>query len=1204
MEIFSLILILKLIASLSESFNIDCENPVRFLHHDPVGEFFGYSVHQAESVDGRETIVGNPLDGNSTGAMYRCTSDLQSCTPLHQPAGSGGGQFFGFSSAVSRDASLTSCSPYLPHECDENSYLNGACFTFNSSHHFLYNFTPAYQECTKREVNLVFLFDGSRSLTKNDFQLNKNFIKDVMQKLSNSSIKFAAVQFAKFFTTTFDFNDYQNGFAEEKLMKEEHMNLLTNTFGAMKYTLEKLLNNVSSGANPSALQVLVVITDGDPTDSEKKDLVLPMYNEKNIIRYIIGVGKIIDLGNLRNLASEPKANNTFHIQDYKGLEGLLDNLQKKIYNIEGSTAAHSKDRQKELSQGGFSLVYQQTEDISPTDRRDSLILCAVGSNDWRGSLYEVSGSGSGMRETEIRDPSVEKDSYMGYSAVLGMRGHRSLLFSGAPRAQHKGLVTLFTKNKDQWTPAWNISGEQIGSYFGASLSMLDVDSDGYSDFLLVGAPLFHQAHPRAEGKLYIYSLLDQCFQEAFFTSLCTQKVLNVSGWTSGRFAASVASLQDLNGDRLSDVAVGAPLEDDGDGAMYIYLGDRRSGISLDHPPQRIAGRVVLPGLQQFGVSVSGQMDMNNDNLIDLVIGAQGGVVQLKARPVMSISARINFTPSEINLNLFECPSDSVLNVFNLSSCFTVVEKTNSSGTLNRTLNVSLRLGLDVMRELNRGFFQQNDSSSRSLLQVLLLQPGTSCFFFPIFMLGCVANTVSPLKIRMTFSESEEFSGSSGAVLDVQSLTEESVEVGFRRSCASNSSCVSDLQLDFTFMNETLLVSNHAHFSLLISVCNHGDDSFNTSMELRYPEGLSFAKLTAIKPSRTRSSCSGYDGGATNITSCSIDLPVYRSGASTQFVGGFRMWKWDQEWLDRIEIIISANSDNNRNDSNTVVKRGVAVQFSVDLALSLVAEDSVTYINFTLDDPGPRNLSIFFKLENLALMGLPVHMLLHLPCTSPHMSLRPQRFSRLQDSSETQCTFTQPQEGHCGSSECAQFHLNKSSSVLFLLTAEATLENLEEHWSKHTIHEIREDFSFSIRAEIHFNQRHFNQTATGLKDDPHRSQVAVKVELIIPPSTALIVGVASGGGVILLIIIMFLLVKCGFFRRKHPEEFYSENWNTTALEVSAEDSFLMKSRDQGREKEEEQTETGGDGGVEEKTGMGNSFRDELTPGSDQEKSTAE
>jgi len=45
--------------------------------------------------------------------------------------------------------------------------------------------------------------------------------------------------------------------------------------------------------------------------------------------------------------------------------------------------------------------------------------------------------------------------------VLGMRGGVSLLFSGVPRAEHMGLVTLFIKSESTWTVMWNITGEQV-----------------------------------------------------------------------------------------------------------------------------------------------------------------------------------------------------------------------------------------------------------------------------------------------------------------------------------------------------------------------------------------------------------------------------------------------------------------------------------------------------------------------------------------------------------------------------------------------------------------------------------------------------------------------------------------------------------------------------------------------------------------------
>lgn len=119
-------------------------------------------------------------------------------------------------------------------------------------------------------MDLVFLFDGSQSMTEAEFNKNKDFIMDIMNSLKNSSIKvtvllqhisvhsiyllnykhnveycmilsapfqFAAVQFSSTNRTVFDFNDYQAGTDLDKLRKEPHMMALTNTHKALTFVL-------------------------------------------------------------------------------------------------------------------------------------------------------------------------------------------------------------------------------------------------------------------------------------------------------------------------------------------------------------------------------------------------------------------------------------------------------------------------------------------------------------------------------------------------------------------------------------------------------------------------------------------------------------------------------------------------------------------------------------------------------------------------------------------------------------------------------------------------------------------------------------------------------------------------------------------------------------------------------------------------------
>ncbi|XP_059476549.1 integrin alpha-PS1 isoform X2 [Neocloeon triangulifer] len=107
------------------------------------------------------------------------------------------------------------------------------------------------------------------------------------------------------------------------------------------------------------------------------------------------------------------------------------------------------------------------------------------------------------------------------------------------------------------------------------------------------------------------------------------------GKPESRFGFSIARLGDLNKDGFEDVAIGAPYE--GKGAVYIYLGSDKGLIT---EPAQVIRSEALPRSQPptFGYSLSGGTDMDLNGYPDLLIGAYDSdtTVLLMARPIIGI----------------------------------------------------------------------------------------------------------------------------------------------------------------------------------------------------------------------------------------------------------------------------------------------------------------------------------------------------------------------------------------------------------------------------------------------------------------------------------------------------------------------------------------------------------------------------------------
>ncbi|MEM9336883.1 MAG: hypothetical protein AAGA35_03450, partial [Patescibacteria group bacterium] len=177
------------------------------------------------------------------------------------------------------------------------------------------------------------------------------------------------------------------------------------------------------------------------------------------------------------------------------------------------------------------------------------------------------------------------------------------------------------------------SGLDGSDTFGSAVANIgDLNGDGVTD-VAVGASGDEatSAGDGFEGALHIL------FMNSDGTVDSTVKISdNENGGPSGldgsdRFGSAVANIGDLNGDGVTDVAVGAPDDeatssgDAGEGALHILFmnSDGTVDSTVKISDAENGGPSGLDGTDGFGSSVANLGDLNGDGVTDVAVGASG-----------------------------------------------------------------------------------------------------------------------------------------------------------------------------------------------------------------------------------------------------------------------------------------------------------------------------------------------------------------------------------------------------------------------------------------------------------------------------------------------------------------------------------------------------------------------------------------------------
>ncbi|CAM4552076.1 unnamed protein product [Leuciscus chuanchicus] len=538
-------------------------------------------------------------------------------------------------------------------------------------------------------TEIAFVLDGSGSISKEDFERAKDFIYNVIFNVWKACFNcdFAIVQYGDKIKTELSLKENENGANTlQKVREIKQIYSITKTASAIHH----VLTNVSipeNGSKNNSKKIMIVLSDGEILgDPMSLTDVLNMKQMKDFNRYSIGVGDgiLTKPTAIKEMMEIADPGQFFNVSNYAALDDILSKLENSIVGVEGTQQGAGFHLQ--LAEAGFSSHIVQD---------NSVLFGAVGAYDWSGGvILKSEGIEKFMNDTN----NGPKFSYLGYSVTSAHLPDKTLYISGAPRYNLTGGVFIFNGSEN-----YVLQGDQVGSYFGSVLCALDINGDEFTDHLLVGAPHFHQNGE--EGKVLVYRLNEQDRFESV-----TMKLQGDAGQTFARFGAAISSIGDIDGNTFNDVAVGAPLETDSSGSIYIYNGFK-DGLQFS---QKISPSFFEMKLVHFGQSISG---VSASNKPCIAVGSQGRVTVFESIPVVVIKPTITISKKEIPLTQQTNELSSKFSI-HLGVCFNVKKGQLQSETL------PLKYQIDLDSDVNKKRITVDNSDQ--LENILVLTAEKEC----------------------------------------------------------------------------------------------------------------------------------------------------------------------------------------------------------------------------------------------------------------------------------------------------------------------------------------------------------------------------------------------------------------------------------------------------------------------------------------------
>uniref|UniRef100_A0A8C1IPS5 Integrin subunit alpha 2 n=1 Tax=Cyprinus carpio TaxID=7962 RepID=A0A8C1IPS5_CYPCA len=806
----------------------------------PAVEEFGYTVQQISNDQGKWMLVGSPWSGypqNRKGNIYKCDLNASRRAPCQKLNLADSISIEGVQSInvnmslgltltpIAKPNTLMTCGPLWAQRCGSQYFYPGVCAEVSPQFTLQPAFSPAIQSCGG-PMDVAIVLDGSNSIYP--WPDVRNFLIKLLENLDigPDKTRVSIIQYSEDLSFLYPFSSDKN---KDKVLSaasgiEQKTGEETNTFEALDYVRQTAFLP-ENGGRPGATKVLVVVTDGESTDGHKGQEVIERCKRDGIVRFGIAILKQSAdiqkfIKEIELIASTPTENYMFNVSSEQALINIAGTLGDRIFNIEGTS--QGQEFQLEMSQVGFSA--------HQTNKKDVIMLGAVGAYGWSGTVvHHTAGKPHIFLKNAFEKTLDDRNhsSLLGYSVTSVSDGSSEFFVAGAPRAVHRGQVIVYSVNNSEvLSQIIVVCGLQIGSYFGSVLCPVDVNADGVTDLLLVGAPMYMSEEKSETGRVYLFTITEGI--------LSHQGVLEgPSASENARFGTAITAVPDLNLDNFSDVVVGAPLEGNGQGAIYIYYGDRKT--IRKQSSQKILGSKLGSVLRFFGRSLDSRVDMNGDSIPDISVGAAGKAVQLWSRGVAAVTTTVSFNPEKISILSKPCMfGGRMVSCVLAKVCFrSKFRPTVSLGEVGKVYNLTLDADLQSSRATSRAQF---DNSERLIQKSVSVSDKESCVDHNVYVQE-TPDFVSPVALRVDISPQNQ---DKGPALDAFQPKAWEFFIPFVKDCGSDDKCSCDLKLTVKAVNVS------RRLSFIVTVTNMKENAYNTRVSANFSSNLFYASFTPPK----------------------------------------------------------------------------------------------------------------------------------------------------------------------------------------------------------------------------------------------------------------------------------------------------------------------------------------------------------------------